>query len=311
MLRVVNLRKTFASVVAVDDISLDAQRGQILGLIGPNGAGKTTTIRLVLNIIRPDAGDITFDGKTFSPSVRNLIGYLPEERGLYRKNKLMNTILYFASLKGVPSPLARERALQWLDRFNLQFYADKKVEELSKGNQQKVQFIIAVLHDPELVVLDEPFSGLDPVNQIIMKDELMRLKQAGRTVIFSTHVMDQAEKLCDRICLINKGRVVLDGDLNEIKRRNGENTINIEFEGDGSFLSSMPMFKKSLLYENCAELRLADGLQPGDVLRDLATRLSIRKFEVREPSLESIFLDKVGLPAAQTAKQVPDSGSGS
>jgi len=297
MLSVSHLQKRFSAVVAVDDISLDARPGEILGLLGPNGAGKTTTIRLILDIIQPDTGTIAFDGRPFSPGVRNMIGYLPEERGLYRKNKLLNTILYFASLKGVRSSVARERALQWLGRFNLTFYADKKIEELSKGNQQKVQFIIAVLHDPWLVILDEPFSGLDPVNQIVLKDELMRLKQAGKTIMFSTHVMDQAEKLCDRICLINRGKVVLYGDLNDIKRRNGENTIHIEFDGDGSFLSSMPIFKESLLYGNVAELRLADGLRPGDALRQIVSRLLIKKFEVREPSLESIFLEKVGLPS--------------
>ncbi len=292
-----NLRKVFSTGPAVDGVSLEVKRGEILGLLGPNGAGKTTTIRLILNVLQPDGGEVTFDGKPFSMEVRNLIGYLPEERGLYRKNKLLNTIVYFASLKGIDSAGAKRRALEWLLRFNLMGYADKKVEELSKGNQQKVQFIISVLHDPQLVVLDEPFSGLDPVNQIVLTDELMQLKQRGKALIFSTHVMDQAEKLCDRICLINKGKVVLQGDLNEVKQRYGQNTIHVEFDGSGAFLSAMPIFKKTLLYENSAELLLSDGLTPSEVLRDLSQRLAIRKFEVREPSLQSIFLEMVGAPA--------------
>ncbi|SRR5713101_4565182 len=300
-----NLRKIFSTGPAVDDVSLEVKRGEILGLLGPNGAGKTTTIRLILHILQPDGGQVTFDGKPFSMEIRNLTGYLPEERGLYRKNKLLNTIVYFASLKGIESAEARRRAIEWLRRFNLAGYADKKVEELSKGNQQKVQFIISVLHDPELVVLDEPFAGLDPVNQILLTDELMQLKQRNKAVIFSTHMMEQAEKLCDRICLIHKGKVVLQGDLNEVKRRYGQNSIHIEFEGNGTFLSSMPMFKKTLLYENSAELLLNDGLRPPDVLRDLSQRLAINKFEVREPSLQSIFLEIVGAKVDGTSRAGP------
>jgi ABC-2 type transport system ATP-binding protein len=295
MLRVQSLRKAFSSVVAVDGVSLSVKPGEILGLLGPNGAGKTTTIRLILNILQPDSGEITFNGKPFTPEIRNAVGYLPEERGLYRKNKLLNCILYFASLKGMPASIAKLRAMQWLGKFRLHSYADKKVEELSKGNQQKVQFIIAVLHDPQYVILDEPFSGLDPVNQIVLKDELMKLREAGKAVIFSTHLMEQAEKLCDRICLINKGKVVLEGELNEVKRKHGDNSVHIEFSGDGSFLSGMSIFKNVLLYQNSAELHLLDGEKPSEILRLLAGRLDIVKFEVREPSLESIFLEKVGV----------------
>lgn len=306
MLQATNLKKNFSSVVAVDGVSLSVKPGEILGLLGPNGAGKTTSIRLILNIIEPDAGQILFDGKPFSPEIRNAIGYLPEERGLYRKNKLLNTILYFALLKSVPMALAKRRALEWLGKMNLTAYADKKVEELSKGNQQKVQFIIAVLHEPHYVILDEPFSGLDPVNQIVLKDELMRLKESGKAVIFSTHIMEHAEKLCDRICLINKGRVVLEGELNEVKRNHGENSIHVEFSGDGSFLLTMPQFQNPIVYQNAAELPLRNGTRPSDVLRLLASRLDITRFEIREPSLESIFLERVGFASHSVVSTIAD-----
>ncbi len=211
IIRADNLRKQYANVVAVDDVSLQVEAGRIFGLIGPNGAGKTTTIRMILNIITPDKGTVTFDGAPFDRNIQNRIGYLPEERGLYKKNKLLDTILYFAGLRGMNGVGAKQKALEWLRRFNLEAYAKRKVEELSKGNQQKAQFIISILHDPEYIVLDEPFSGLDPVNQIVLKDILKDLKQQGKAIIFSTHQMDSAEKLCDEICLINRGKIVLEG----------------------------------------------------------------------------------------------------
>ncbi|MBI1805686.1 MAG: ATP-binding cassette domain-containing protein [Ignavibacteria bacterium] len=294
MLTVSHLRKQYSTVLAVDDVSLAVNRGAILGLLGPNGAGKTTTIRMILNIIQPDAGSITFDGKPFEEQTRNLIGYLPEERGLYRKNKLLNAILYFASLKGIERAEAKRRAYDWLKRFDLLTYYERKLEELSKGNQQKVQFIISILHDPQLVILDEPFSGLDPLNQILLKDILMELKQRGKAIIFSTHQMDQAEKLCDAICLINKGRVVLEGGITEVKSRYGKNTVHLEYEGDGNFLPTHPAVKTAHIYENFAELILNSHSKPHEVLRDLSQRLDIRKFETLQPSLNAIFLDLVG-----------------
>lgn len=294
MLQVSHLRKQYSSVLAVDDVSLECGAGEMLGLLGPNGAGKTTSIRMILNIITPDAGSVRFNGGPFEESVRNIVGYLPEERGIYRKNRLLNTILYFASLKGLDAGTARRRAHEWLDRFSLLGYVDRRVDELSKGNQQKVQFIIAILHDPSLMFLDEPFSGLDPINQILLKDILMELKQQGKAIIFSTHQMDQAEKLCDAICLINKGRVVLDGSLPEIKARYGTNSVRIDYDGDGSFLSRHPAVQTAHVYENYAELIIAPAHKPSAVLRDIAGRLDIRKFETIQPSLNAIFLDLVG-----------------
>lgn len=310
MLTTTNLRKVFSATVAVDNVSLAVERGQVLGLIGPNGAGKTTTIRLILNIIRPDGGTILFDGIPFSKSIANRTGYLPEERGLYRKSKLINTLVYFGTLKGMLPTEARRTALKWLDRFELSQYADRKTEELSKGNQQKVQFVAAIMHDPELVVLDEPFSGLDPVNQILLKEILMELRQQGKAIIFSTHVMEQAERLCERITLINKGKVVVDGALVDLKKRYGRNTVRIEFDGDGSFLSTLSGVRRSLVYENYAELDMGDGVGTAELLRIVAQRLSIRKYELVEPSLHSIFLDKVGGEAEGAEAQPTAEGVG-
>ncbi len=294
MLSVKNIRKEFSTVVAVDDVSFEVKRGEVFGLLGPNGAGKTTTIRTILNIIQPNRGDIFFDGKPFDDAIRNKLGYLPEERGLYKKNKLLNTIVYFATLKGVPQTEARKRAYDWLKRLDLLAYAERKVEELSKGNQQKVQFIIAILHNPELVILDEPFSGLDPVNQIVLKDLFMEMKDKGKAIIFSTHMMEQAEKLSDKICLINHGKVVIEGKLSEVKSRFGKNTVHIEFDGDGEFLKSTNGIDKLLLYENSAEFEINDHQGVTNLFALLTQKLKIRKYEMIEPSLHSIFLSMVG-----------------
>jgi ABC-2 type transport system ATP-binding protein len=303
MLAVSQLRKKYQTVVALDGVSFAVGRGEILGLLGPNGAGKTTAIRIVLDILQPDSGSILYDGKRFDPSVRNLVGYLPEERGLYRKNRLLPTILYFANLRGVVGAEAKRRAYAWLKRFDLLAYYDRKVEELSKGNQQKVQFIISILHDPPLVVLDEPFSGLDPVNQIMLKDIFLELKQQGKAIIFSTHQMGDAEKLCDRICLINAGRVVLDGTMQDVKSGYGKNVLRLEFEGDGAFLAHHPAVRSAQLYENYAEIVLkADDLQ-NELLLAAVERLTVRKFERGEPSLNAIFLELVGATRRVPAPQ--------
>ncbi len=299
MLKVSNLRKDFSTIRAVDGVSFEVRRGQIFGLIGRNGAGKTTTIRMVLNILQPDIGEITYDGKKFTGEVRNIVGYLPEERGLYRKSKLLDTILYFAQLRGMDAAKATSEAERWLTRFELIPYKDKKVEELSKGNQQKVQFITSIIHDPQLVVLDEPFAGLDPVNQILFKDIFLEMKQRNTAVIFSTHQMDQAEKLSDDICLINHGRVVLNGSVRDVKKRYGNNSVHLEYEGDGSFLRSLSGVKNAMMYENSAELQLSDGFNVQQLLPQIVSRLELRKFELREPSLQSIFIQTVGEKEAE------------
>jgi ABC-2 type transport system ATP-binding protein len=300
MLKVSNLRKEFETVVAVDGVSFDVQSGELFGLLGPNGAGKTTTIRTILNIIQPDGGEITIKGEPFREEMWNSIGYLPEERGLYRKSKIINTILYFASLKGMNERDAKSRAMEWLERFGLKDRAQQNVEELSKGNQQKVQIIISLLHNPSLLILDEPFSGLDPLNQILLKDILVEVGQRKTAIIFSTHQMDQVEKMCDNICLINKGKPVLSGSLKQIKKQYGKNSIHLEYDGDGSFLEQLSSVKKANIYQNFAEIEIVDSANPKEILDAVNGRLDLRKFEVVEPSLNSIFIDVVGgVPATE------------
>jgi ABC-2 type transport system ATP-binding protein len=294
MLSVKDLRKTFTSTVALDGVTFDVESGEIFGLLGPNGAGKTTTIRISLDIIEPDSGTILFKGQKLMPDTKNLLAYLPEERGLYRKSKVIDVLVYFGTLKGVQPTSARKRAETWLEKFELRDYADRKVDELSKGMQQKVQFISCLLHEPELLILDEPFSGLDPVNQLMLKDIMRELKQAGRTIIFSTHQMEQAEKLCDRICLINRGKVVLYGELSEIKKAYGNNSVHLEFDGDSSKLRGLPGVDAMDLYENYAEVRLSDGVSGQEFLKRIIDLVTVTKFNVQEASLNTIFIRAVG-----------------
>lgn len=308
MLRVTDLRKEFDTVVAVDGISLEVRRGELFGLLGPNGAGKTTTIRTVLNIIKPNRGEITFDGNPFTRETWNAIGYLPEERGLYRKSRILNTIVYFATLKGVDAETARSRALSWLERFGLGDRFNDKVEELSKGNQQKVQLISSLIHEPSLLVLDEPFSGLDPVNQVLLKDVLMDLRKKNIAIIFSTHQMEQVEKMCDTICLINKGKIVLEGSLRQVKQQYGKNSVHLEFDGDGGFLAKLPQVRKANIYQNYAELELVNPERPADLLSQLDGKIALRKFEVVEPSLHSIFIDVVGIPSVAQEEDSKSTG---
>lgn len=297
MLNVRNLRKDFATVRAVDNVTFTVNRGEIFGLLGPNGAGKTTTIRLILNIIEPDAGEISYDGSPFTREIRDRVGYLPEERGLYRKSRVLSTILYFAELRGLPRSQAKAESYRWLKRMSLLDSANRRVEEMSKGNQQKIQFIASVIHNPELVILDEPFTGLDPVNQVLFKDILLELKENGKAVIFSTHQMDQAEKLSDTLCLINRGAVVLGGSVRDVKKQYGKNSVRIEFQGNGGFLDTVPGVRRAMVFGNAAELELEPTASLQTVAQVLSSRLELRRFEVVEPSLHAIFLQVVGAPA--------------
>lgn len=304
MLSVQQLRKQFTSVLAVDGVSFDVPDGSIFGLLGPNGAGKTTTIRMILRILEPDSGTVTYNGSGFTEATRNMLGYLPEERGLYKKSRLLDTLLYLAELRGLQRSKARIAVMAWLERLGLRDSAQRKVEELSKGNQQKVQFIGAVLHDPAIVVLDEPFAGLDPVNQNIFKDVLLDLKQKGKAIIFSTHQMDQAERLSDALCLINKGRVVLGGTVRDVKKRYGRNSLHVDFDGDGTILNTLAGVQNVVLYEHSAEMELLTGVTPRDVITRINPHLDLRKVELLEPSLHAIFLQTVGgTPAVPQGKE--------
>ncbi|MCK6621666.1 MAG: ATP-binding cassette domain-containing protein [Calditrichaceae bacterium] len=289
-----NISKSFNSFRAVDSVSLAIRPGSVFGLLGPNGAGKTTTMRMIVNIILPDSGSIHLFGEPFREEHKNRIGYLPEERGLYPKMKVIDHLQFLGEMKGIEPGEAQKQALQWLERFELADRAQKKVQELSKGLQQKVQFIATIIHAPELLIVDEPFSGLDPLNTKFLKDILLGLKQAGKTIILSTHLMEQAEKLCDEICLINKGKAVLQGNLREIKRRYGHNMVNVEYSGNAEFLRGLPPVKSINDYGNSMEIRLHDGAAPGELFKLLAAgNLEVRRFETAETPLNEIFIDVV------------------
>jgi len=288
------IAKTFGEHRAVDGVSLEVPRGLIFGLLGPNGAGKTTTIRMVMDIIRPDSGEIRVLGRPPGDGVKDKVGYLPEERGLYRKMKVIEMLEFQGSLRGASPADARKEAARWLERLELGAWGDKKVEELSKGMQQKVQFVAAVLGTPEMLILDEPFSGMDPVNQNLFKDVLLDLHRSGLTIVFSTHQMDTAERLCREIALINRGRVVLSGPLQQVKERFGTNTVLLEFEGEGGFLKTLPGVERVDEYGGYQEIRLRTGADPQTVLAAAIGKLRIRRFEVVAPTLHNIFIEQVG-----------------
>jgi ABC-2 type transport system ATP-binding protein len=289
-----DLVKTFGGHRAVDGVSLEVPRGIIFGLIGPNGAGKTTTIRMILDIIRPDSGEIRVLGLRAGDGARDRIGYLPEERGLYRKTKVLEMLEFQGAIRGARPAAARHEAAGWLERLGLGEWKDRKVEDLSKGMQQKVQLVGAILGKPELLILDEPFAGLDPVNQNQFKDILLELNQAGATVIFSTHQMETAEKLCREIALINRGRIVLGGALSAVKARFGKNSVLVECDGDGAFLRRLPGVARVDDYGGYREVRLQSGADPQSLLRAVVEQGAVRRFEIVEPTLHNIFIEQVG-----------------
>jgi ABC-2 type transport system ATP-binding protein len=294
ILAVRDVRKTFGEVRAVDGVSFTVRRGTITGLLGRNGAGKTTTIRMITGIFMPDSGDIRWLASSDGTSFRDRIGYLPEERGLYKQMKIVDLLLFLAEIKGQKPAGVRKRIDHWLDRFELTDKRDAKVEELSKGNQQKVQLIGTLLHDPELIILDEPQSGLDPVNMVLVRNLLRELRQEGKTILLSTHMMGEAEKMADEIILIHRGQVVLEGTIDEVRGSFGKNTLHIDFDGDGAFLRDLPQVKRAAIVNNAAELSLIDGADPQEILQASMSRLRIRRFELASPSLEEIFIEKVG-----------------
>ena len=288
------VRKSYDEFVAVDDLSLVIHPGEVYGLLGPNGAGKTSTLRMMIGITVPDSGTVSMFGEPLRRAHVERLGYLPEERGLYKKMKVLEQLVFLGELKGLSARDALQRSQQWCERLGLKDWTGKKVEELSKGMQQKVQFIGAVVHDPQFVVMDEPFSGLDPASAVVLKDAFIELKNAGKTLLFSTHRMDTAERLCDSICLINHGRAVLEGDLNKIRAGYGKRNVQIKYEGDSRFLKDPKIVQSSNDYGNYVEVRLAPGADPQELLKAATACARVSKFELMEPSLEEIFLEAVG-----------------
>ncbi|MBD3413012.1 MAG: ATP-binding cassette domain-containing protein [Candidatus Aminicenantes bacterium] len=293
-IEVENISKRYGQFFAVDNLSFQVPEASVYGLLGPNGAGKTTTIRMIMNVLIPDKGRIRVLGEKMSEAMKTRIGYLPEERGLYPKMKVGELLVFLANLKDFRGPQAKEAIDSWLDRFDLLEWKEKKVEELSRGMQQKVQFIATVIHKPELIILDEPFSGLDPVNTKLLKDIMLEMRDQGVTIIFSTHRMEQVEMICDNICLINKAQSVLKGNLDQIKREYGKNMVILEYEGDSRQVKQYPGTETIDDYGKYMEIKLKDQADPQELLASLAGKIRVDRFEIKEPTLNAIFIEKVG-----------------
>jgi len=310
------ITKRFAGHTAVDALSLTVPPGVIYGLLGPNGAGKSTTIRMILNIYAPDSGTVRLFGEEGTGRDHSgRIGYLPEERGLYPKMRVLDVLLFLAELKGVDRRAARPKALDWLARLGLSDWRLRKVNELSKGMQQKVQFISTILHEPDLLVMDEAFAGLDPVNSQVLKDAVLELRGRGKTILFSTHIMEQAEKVCDHVCIIARGKKLVDGTLADIKRTHGGRHVAIAFDGSGgdsaaaAVLADRNLIAKANDYGQYAELELAPGADAQEILRRLVgAGVRLSRFEQVEPTLTKIFIDLVG-PDAARAAAVPEAAA--
>jgi ABC-2 type transport system ATP-binding protein len=294
VIEVNNVFKSFGKTKAVNNVSFEVHKGRIFGLLGPNGAGKTTTIRMINYILSPDSGSVTINGKAASPETQKVIGYMPEERGLYKKMKVLDQLMYLTQLKGMSATDAKKAIDYWLDRFEASDWKKKEINELSKGMSQKIQFIATIAHDPDIYIFDEPFSGLDPINSETLKEIIIELREKGKTILFSTHRMEQVEQMCDDICLFNQGEAVLTGKLRQIKSSFGENTINLEFEGDSSFLDTLDNVRINNRSTNFAEIRVLDGQNMQDILKLAMEHAEIHKFERIEPSLTEIFISTVG-----------------
>ena len=276
---------------AVDQVSFAVQKGDIYGFLGPNGAGKTTTIRMIMGIIQPDSGSIEISDNNMDNLGRQIIGYLPEDRGLYQKQKLGEIIVYFGLLRGLEKTSANAKAAEWLERFGLGDQQKRKVEELSKGNQQKVQFILSLVHDPTLLILDEPFTGLDPLNQLLLKEIIQEKRKAGTTILFSTHQMEQVERLCNNICLINQGRIIVEGALESIRAAHQSNAVEVAFTGELNKEITQVYFNEVAITESKIAGILKDD--SSSFLRWINDQVSVESFQVKTPSLEQIFIEEV------------------
>ncbi len=294
-LEIKNLSKSFNGLKAVDDVSFVVPEGSVFGLIGRNGAGKTTTIRMMMNIYIPDSGEVILRGVKIGQEFKDKVGYLPEERGLYKKMKVIDTLLFLAELKGKKGKAVERKALEYLKRFELLERKNSKIEDLSKGNQQKVQFIAAILHDPEFLVFDEPFSGLDPINTNMLKDIILEKKNEGKVIIFSTHLMDFAEKLSDHIAMIDHGKIILKGSINEIKSQFAQRNVSLSAEGDLSFLDNLPIIEKVENFGNTLGIKVKKAEYTQELLRLLVqNNVKVNKFAANEISLHEIFITLAG-----------------
>jgi ABC-2 type transport system ATP-binding protein len=300
-LEIDHVTKRFGATTALDALTFDVPAGEVFGFLGANGAGKTTTMRICLGIVVPDAGEIRWKGVPVAELPRRTWGYLPEERGLYPRMKVLDQLVYYASLYGAPPDRARREALAWLARFRIPDYADRRAEELSKGNQQKVQFIAAILHGPDVLLMDEPFTGLDPINLVLLREAFMELRDRGRTLIFSTHQLEAAEAMCESVAIVDRGRLVAGGRVRDLKRATGREWVSITVDGASQapqWLEALPGIAAVRRDATGAELELAAGAEPGAVLREILARdVSVTRFEVVEPSLEALFIELVGRPA--------------
>ena len=292
MLILHNLKKSYEGVKAVNDVSFNVAKGDIYGFLGPNGAGKTTTIRMIMGIIHPDSGRIELNGNDINSLKRQNLGYLPEDRGLYQKQKLEETCRYFGLLRGLDDRQARSNSRMWLERFGLGDQGDRKIEELSKGNQQKIQFILSLLHDPELIIMDEPFTGLDPLNQLLLKEIIQEKQDEGKTIIFSTHQMEQVERLCNNICLVNQGQIVVEGALEDIRKKHTSDAVEVRFSGNIDSKKVADYFNELELTEN----RISGVLKkrPEEFLGWVNTTVTVESFKLKVPTLEQIFIEEVG-----------------
>lgn len=291
MLSLKNLNKQYENVSAVKNISFEVNKGEIYGFLGPNGAGKTTTIRMIMGIIHPDSGSIELDGENINLNGRKNLGYLPEDRGLYQKQKLAETINYFGLLKGLELSISKMNTNLWLKRFNLLEQSERKIEELSKGNQQKIQFILALLHNPDLLILDEPFTGLDPLNQLLLKEIIEEKANEGKTIVFSTHQMEQVERLCSNICLINNGEILIEGDLKKIRNSKKTNLVEVVFSGNlegfnlGNYLNDYEIKENKI-----SGLLRVDSKE---FISSINNYIEITSFKLKLPTLEQIFIQEV------------------
>lgn len=294
VLKLENITKKFGNFTAVDHLSLTIPEKEMFGFLGSNGAGKTTTFRIILGLLDASSGNVTWNGGRINYSTSHLIGYLPEERGLYPKLKVKEQLVYLARLRGMDKREAAQELVKWLDRFKIPEYMDKKVEELSKGNQQKIQFIAAVLHKPQLLILDEPFSGLDPINVELMKEAVVELKENGTTIVFSTHRMEHVEELCENLCILQRGKTVVKGTLKEIKRSFGKKNLVIHADFPLDFLENFPGVVKMKKTAEGVILQIESEYVAEKIMKEIVGKGFVRQFVLEEPSLNDIFIEKVG-----------------